>query len=167
MRRLSTWLIVALAGGALVAGCGSSGSSTVTSTQTTPAAASTTTGSTSTSSTPSSSASSSSGSKSTATSPTEAVKPPASTNPVGVPNSPGGAKAVASCKQAIHNVSAMSPAVKKKLEGICDKASGGSKAELEKVAHEECVAIVSATPLPAGVSKAKALAICSTPQGAT
>ncbi len=163
MRRITTWLIVAVAGTVLVAGCGSSGSSTTnTSTETTPATApsstaaqTTTTGaSTTTTAKPSTTSSGSSA-------------PSASNPPAEVPKSPGGAKAVASCKHAIATQAALPAAVKTKLENICNKAAGGSTAELEKVAHEECVTIVTATPLPAGVSRARALAICSTPAGTT
>jgi hypothetical protein len=135
MRTLTTWLIVTLAGTALVTGCGSSSTTTSGSQAPAPSTQSTGTGSAT--------------GTSTATSPAEQKK--------------SGAQAVASCKSAIHSESSIPASAKTKLEGICEKASGGSKEELQKVAHEECIALVDATPLPNGAAKQRALAICKAP----
>jgi hypothetical protein len=131
MRTLTTWLIVTLAGMALVAGCG--GKSTTTS-----------------SSQP---ATTSTGGGATGGGATGATEP----------QKVNGAQAVASCKKAIKGESSLSASAKAKLEAICNKASGGSRLELEKVAHEECVALVNATPLPNEAAKQRALAICKAP----
>ena len=126
MRTLTTWLIVTVAGMALVAGCG--GKSTTTS-----------------SSQPATSSSGSTG--------TGAVVPP----------KVNGAQVVSSCKHAIKSQTSISASAKSKLEHICEKASGGSKQALETVAHEECVALVDATPLPNEADRQRALSICKTP----
>ncbi len=136
MRTLTTWLIVTLAGTALVTGCGSS--STTTSGSQAPAPSTQSTGS-----------GLGHGDQHRHERQREQKK--------------SGAQAVASCKSAIHSESSIPASAKTKLEGICEKASGGSKEELQKVAHEECIALVDATPLPNGAAKQRALAICKAP----
>ena len=149
MRTLSTWFIFAVAATALMAGCGGK---------------STTTSSTPASSTPTSTSSSST---STAHPPTGGVSAGSS----GATSGPGtpaqqkvaGKHAVASCKSAIQAQTSIPASAKGKLEAICGKAAAGSREALEKVAHEECVALVSATPLPNEAAKQRALAICKAP----
>lgn len=130
--KLSTWLLVALAGGAFLAGCGSSSNST-SSSQSTPTAAATT------------------GSGAAPT-----------TAPAVTPLTPAQAKqAVATCKHSVQGQSAIPTSVKGTLEKTCQKAaSSGSAAALRQVAEEACVALVSASHLPAGVIKERALAAC-------
>jgi hypothetical protein len=108
VRRLSTWLVVALAGGAFVAGCGSSSNSTT-------------------------------DSMSAALSPAAA------------------AQAMARCKQLIVR-SALSTEAKSRLEEICGLASGNNPAPVG-----ECVELVHALHVPAGVAMERALAICRAP----
>ena len=149
MRTLSTWFIFAAAATALMAGCGGKSTST-----------SSTGGSSSSTSTPSSSTS-------TAHAPTGSVSPgPSGTSATGTiaqQQHAIGKHAVASCKSAIQAQTSIPASAKAKLEAICGKAATGSKEALEAVAHEECVALVSATPLPNAAAKQRALAICKAP----
>ena len=132
--KLSTWLLVALAGGAFVAGCGSSSSSTSSGQSTTTAA--TTSG---------------------ATTGSNAASLPAVT-----PLTPAQAKkAVASCKHSVQGESAIPKSAKGALEKTCEKAaSSGTAAALREVAEEACVDLVDASHLPAGVIRERALATC-------
>jgi hypothetical protein len=159
MQRLSTWLIVAVAGTALLVGCGSSSSDSTLSTKTTTAPAANAPATTTTSTAPAST-----GSSSTSTS-TPAPTSPAggSTGTASAPKAVNGQQAVTACKHAVQEETSIPASDRSKLEGICEKAGSGSKTDLQQVAHEECVAIVSVTPLPAGVPKQRALAICKTP----
>ena len=117
--KLSTWLLAALAGGALVAGCGSSS----TSTSTTQSGGSTPT--------------------STALTPAQAKQ------------------AAATCKQGIQKESAIPQGAKAKLEQTCEKVgSGGAEAALHQVAEEACVQLVSASHIPAGAARTRALSVC-------
>jgi hypothetical protein len=130
--RLSTWLAVALLGGVLVAGCGSSSStssSTSTSQSTTTAAASTTAGGT--------------------------------TVPA-VANSPAVQQAVAACKHGVQSASTLSSSAKAKIEGICDKAGKGDLNAAREAARELCVELVNSSPLPASSAKEQAIAACKT-----
>ncbi|HXW58069.1 MAG TPA: hypothetical protein VEJ23_01190 [Solirubrobacteraceae bacterium] len=137
MRTLSTWLILAVGTAALMAACGGT---------------------------------------STTTSRTEGSSSPAGpSGPVGgtaagatYPSTPAaqraaGKHAVASCKGAIHAQTSIAASAKAKLEAICGKAASGTRQALETVAHEECVALVNATPLPNAAAKQRALAICKVP----
>ncbi len=148
MRTLSTWFIFAVAATALMAGCGGKSTST-----------SSTGGSSSSSSTPSPSTS-------TTHAPTGSVSagPSGATSPGTVAQQHAAGKhAVASCKAAIHAQTSIPASAKAKLEAICGKAATGSREALESVAHEECVALVTATPLPNAAAKQRALAICKAP----
>jgi hypothetical protein len=133
--KLSTWLLVALAGGALLAGCGSSSSSTTSSSQSTPTAAATTGVTTGSS---------------------------AASTPAVTPLTPAQAKkAVSSCKHSVRAESAIPTSAKAPLEKTCEKAaSSGTAAALRDVAEEACVDLVNASHLPAGVIKERALATC-------
>jgi hypothetical protein len=128
--RLSAFLIVAVLGGAFVAGCGSSSTSssqsTSTAAPTSPAAAGTT--STSATSTPSGA------------------------------NSAAVQAAVAACKtfQAAPNLPAN---VKTKVEGVCNKAAGGDLEGARKATKEVCVEVINASPMPSA-AKEQALAAC-------
>jgi len=144
IRKLSTWLLIALAGGGFVAGCGSSSSST-SSSQTTstgvpasPAAAGT-----------------------TSTSPTTGTtSTPSPTATSGVPTSPVGvAQAVAVCKSVIQREPTLSASLKVKVEGICNKAASGNLAGARAAAKEVCAEVINASPIPAA-AKAQALAAC-------
>jgi len=158
MRTLTTWLVVALAGTALVAGCGGKSASTSnTSTVTTSSApgGSTSSGGTNGSNGSGGSTAAEGGTASGATG-------PGATGST-VTQAQEGAIAVSSCKKAIHAETSISSSAKAKLLVICEKAKSGSKADLEKVAHEECVALVEATPLPNAAAKQRALTICKAP----
>jgi len=90
-RQSSKWLVVVLASGVLVAGCGSSSST------------------------------SSSSTTSSSTSSTPAATKTASTSSTNSPSGPGVAQAVAACKSGVQKASTLSASVKAKIEGICDK----------------------------------------------
>jgi len=150
--KLSTWLVAALAGGAFLAGCGSSGNSTSTTTvQSTPTPAATSPATTSPASTsPASTAPATTSPGTTATTPAVTPLPPAQAK-----------RAVATCKQTVQSESAIPTSAKGKLEKTCEKAaSSGSAAALRKVAEEACVELITASHLPAGVIREKALATC-------
>ena len=136
---------VAMVCGALLTGCGSSGSTT--SNTSTPAAT------TAATSTPASSASASS----TPTTSTPSTSTPASAIPT-----PGTAAAVAEyaaiCKTIIEHTPTLSSSVKAKVEGICSKAAHGDVTGARQAAKEVCVEVINATPAPA--DKEKALAEC-------
>jgi hypothetical protein len=134
IRRLSACLVVAVLGGAFIAGCGSSSSST-SSSQTVTTAAPAAAGTTSTS------AAAISGSGS---------------------NSVEVQQAVAACKAAIHAAPTLTASTKTKLEGVCNKAASGDVAGARKVAREVCVEVVNASPVPSGPAKEQALASCKT-----
>jgi hypothetical protein len=138
-RRPSLLVAVSLCG-ALIAGCGSSGSSTTSgSTSTsTPAAAST----------PASTAS------------TSATTPTSSTSSTGSPSSNlSVAQYAAICKSIIEREPGLSASVKSKVESICNKAASGDLAGARAAAKEVCVEVINASPIPA-VAKQKALEGC-------
>jgi hypothetical protein len=144
IRRLSTWLVLALAATALAAGCGSSSkSSTTTATTSTPAAGNPGAGGT-TARTPTTAAG---GAGATGTVPKEAPKV-------------NGAVAVAQCKRAVQAQTTLSAEQRAKLEATCSHAATGSQAALEKIASEVCLALAKSAHLPAGVSREQALAVC-------
>jgi hypothetical protein len=149
MGKLYTWLVVAFAGGALVAGCGSS--ATTTSTQTAPAAAT---------STPAGAASTPTAAASTPAGGTTAPSSGA-TGKAAEPKPPALLSAAA-CKQAINAQSAISGSAKAKLEAVCQKAASGDTAALHKAAQEACVELVNASNVPVGAPRERALAICHT-----
>jgi hypothetical protein len=160
MRKLSTWLVIASAGGLLVAGCGSS--STTTSTA---APATATTAPTNATKAPAAAT----------TSPTNATKAPAATTnapatATGTTRAKPGPKTLqglAACKRAINAERALPASEKLKLEAVCDRFAGTTspttpsatgnviplsdavKACLERVSH-----------LPAGAARLRALAAC-------
>jgi hypothetical protein len=146
IRQGSTWLVVAFAG-VLIAGCGSSNSTS--SSSSTPAQVisvtqpATTTASTGT----------------TPTSPTST-----STNTPSVPTSipttaAGVAQAVAVCKSIIQREPTLSASLKAKVEGICNKAANGNLAGARAAGKEVCAEVINASPIPAA-AKAQALAAC-------
>lgn len=144
IRQLSKWLVVALAGGVLIAGCGSSSNSTSSSQSSSTPAPSSAAGGT-TSSTP-------------ATTGTTSTSSPTTTS--GVPTSPVGlAQAVAVCKSVIQREPTLSASLKAKVEGICNKAASGNLAGARAAAKEVCVEVINASPVPAA-AKAQALAAC-------
>jgi hypothetical protein len=128
--------------GVLVAGCGSSGSTTSGSTRTTTP----TVASTSTPSTP-------------APTPTTSVPPSSTSSSV----TPGSASAVAEyaavCKTIVESAPTLSASVKSKVEGICEKAAKGDRAGARAAAKEVCVEVISASPA-SGAAKEKALEGC-------
>jgi ABC-type phosphate transport system substrate-binding protein len=129
----SPLFVVALLCGVLVAGCGSSSSSTT--------SGSTTSGSTSTSAPASTS-------KSTSTTPNAAT-------------AAGVAQYVAACKSVIQHEPTLSADVKSKVEGICNKAADGDLEGARKAAKEVCIEVINASPIPAA-AKAQAVAACKT-----
>ncbi len=132
--KLSTWLVVALAGGALVAGCGSSTSGS----------------STSGSSTSGSSTSGSSTSTSSQTAPTAT-------------QGPTGQQAVELCKRSVQAQTLISASAKVKLEKACAKVATGGQAARQEIAKEACIELVNATHLPAGPARERALSVCKAP----
>ncbi len=133
---------VALACGALLAGCGSSGSNT-------------------------SSSSSAPKPTPTVTVPSTAASVPSKPTPTTSTSTaagvPGGAAAVAEyaaiCNRIVHSAPGLSSSVKAKVEGICAKAADGDAAGAKTAAKEVCTEIVEATPVAAAI-KEKALASC-------
>jgi hypothetical protein len=156
IRKLSTWLVVALAGGAFLAGCGSSSNSTSSSQTASPPA---TTSSAPAGTTSPSGTTSSAPARTTSTAATP-IPRGATTGP-GVPRNASPTQVVAACKQSIQAQPTISASAKTKLEGICAKA-GGDRAALHRVAQEVCVELVNASRVPAGASKERALAVCKT-----
>jgi hypothetical protein len=134
IRKLSMWLLVALVGGALLAGCGSSSSS---SSQTSSAPASTT------ATTPTTSTSSSDSDKG------------------GSSSTPTGATAVARCREGVKAAASLPASTRSKLEEICNKAGSGDPDAVRKAAREACVELINVSPLPDGAAKEKALASCN------
>jgi hypothetical protein len=137
IRRSSAWLAVSLIGGVLLAGCGSS-STTTSATTSAPTSA--------------------------ATTPTSAATTPSSTSTPTSPSIPTGAgvaQAVAICKSVIQREPQLSAAAKAKVEGICNKAASGDLAGARAAAKEVCVEVINASPIPAA-SKEQALAACKT-----
>ncbi len=155
MRKLSTWLVIASAGGLLVAGCGSSSTATTTSTAA-PAAA--TTGPTNATKAPATAT----------TSPTTATKAPATaTGATRAKPEPKALQGLAACKQAINAERTLPASAKLKLEAVCERFAGTTspttpsatgnviplsnamKACLERVSH-----------LPSGAARLRAVAAC-------
>jgi hypothetical protein len=135
-RKLCTWTVLAIFGGGLIAGCGSS-SSTTSSSQST-----------------SSPAAAGSAPTSTPTSPSGATTPGAG---VAVPNV---GAAVAACKRTIHSQSTLTAGAKSKLEAVCGKAAKGDTAAVHKAAQEVCEEVIRTSAVPAGSAREHALAAC-------
>jgi hypothetical protein len=136
---------------ALLVGCGgssnsssSSSSGSISATSSTPAT--TQTSSTATVTTPTSS---------TATTPTTSTG--TSTSPK---KSPGGAAGVASCRHGVQSLPHLKQSTKEKLEELCQKADSSDVNAKRKAAEEACEALVSASPLPSGEARDRALAAC-------
>jgi hypothetical protein len=138
-RGLSTLLVAAIAGGALVTGCGSSS----TSSNTTSSAAATSAGT----------SSAAAGTSSTgAASSTPAAGAAAS--------SPAIQAAVAACKQSIQAQPTLSASVKTKLSDICQKAANGDATGVKQATQQVCSEIVKASNIPAGPALDQAVAAC-------
>jgi hypothetical protein len=134
MRTLFTWLLIPLAAGVLLAGCGSSSSSSTSGS--TPSTTTTTTPSTTTTTTPS------------------------TTTATGTIKSSTAATAVESCKRGAKAIPTLSSSTRSKIEAICEKAGTGDVAATRVAAREVCEAIVKASPLPEGSAKQHAIARC-------
>jgi hypothetical protein len=147
MRKLSTWLVVGLAGGALVAGCGSSGTST-SSSQTTSTAVATT---------PTAAKTTPTAAKTTPT--TAKTTPSGATTGKGATDKASAKRAVAACKRGIEAQPTVSAGEKTKLEAICEKAASGDATARRKAVEEVCVGFVDAS-VPPGAYRERALAIC-------
>jgi hypothetical protein len=142
IRQHSTLLVLALAGGALLAGCGGSNStsSSNSTSVTQPASTVASTGTTSTSPT------------------TTATSTP--NIPTSIPTTAAGvAEAVAVCKSIIQREPTLSSSLKAKVEGICNKAAHGNLAAARAAGKEVCAEVINASPIPA-VAKSEALAAC-------
>jgi hypothetical protein len=114
------------------------------------------------------SSSSSSGSSSgvgSATSST-ATAPTSSTGTSTSPISPGGAAAVAACKQGVEKLPHLKQSTIERLEAICRKADSGDVNATRKAAVEACRELVNASPLPPGAARDRALAACDNAGGA-
>jgi hypothetical protein len=163
MRTLSTWVSVALAGAALLAGCGGSKSkSGTTSTAATSVPQATATGATSssagvhTNSTATTSATATTGAGTNATSPSAGATGR-------FPRFKGNLaertkQAVAFCKKRVREQ--QGPASSKaQLERLCEKAASTNPATIHEAARELCVAIVGSSGLT-GAAREQALARC-------
>jgi hypothetical protein len=150
IRQSTTWLVVALAGGALLAGCGSSNSTS--SSSSTPAQVISVTQ-------PATSGTSSTSPTTTAT--TKSAAPTSTPNiPTSIPTTAAGvAEAVAVCKSIIQREPTLSSSLKAKVEGICNKAAHGNLAAARAAGKEVCAEVINASPIPA-VAKSEALAAC-------
>jgi hypothetical protein len=135
-RRLTILLIAAIAGGALVTGCGSSSSSSTSNSTSTPTATSAGTSSTS------GGTSSSGGATS------------------GAAASPGGQAAVAACKSSFQAQPQLSADAKTKLSSLCDKAASGDAAAVKQATKDVCVQL-STDIAPAGAARDAAVAACN------
>jgi hypothetical protein len=131
-RSLTILLVAAIAGGALVTGCGSSSSSNSTS-STASTAASTSTGA---STTPSSGGASG-----------------------GAAATPAAQAAVAACKQSFNAQPTLSAAAKTKLVSLCDKAASGNQADIKAATHDVCVQLAQDIA-PAGAARDATIAAC-------
>jgi hypothetical protein len=139
-------LAVTLLCGALLAGCGSSNSSTTTSTAaTTPAKTSSAAATTPTTT------------KSTASTATKASTPTQPT--AGAAAGATAAEYATVCKSIITHEPTIESSLKSKLEGICSKAANGDLAGARTAAKQVCVEVIKSTPIPAA-DKEKALAAC-------
>jgi hypothetical protein len=149
LRKLCTWLVVAFAGGALVAGCGAS--STTTTTETSPAAAIPQVGATTA---PARAATSATGA------PTGSATAPSSLPTVAkAPAKPSAVQSAAACKQAIDAQPAISPSVKVAFESICERAAKGDPTAVRSAVRESCVALVDASHLTSA-ARERALVYC-------
>ena len=175
--RLSTWLVVALAGGALISGCGGSESTAsvktastgLSSTPTNTAGAPTrTTTLPSTATLPATAPASPTTTSSTRSTPLPTTTAPSTTGTKTVPkavlrppNKISGKQAVTVCKGAVHAQPTLSSSTKAKLEKSCEKAAAGGQSALDRVAHEVCLEIINTSGVPAGATRERALATCS------
>jgi hypothetical protein len=134
IRSRSSWLVGALACGALIAGCG---------------------GSSSTTSTPGSTAAS------TGTTPTNtsATTTPGKSTPSGLSGA-ALAQAVTICKNQIKAQTTLPAGAKTKLEGVCEDAAKGNRSAVKKAAREVCEEVVNGAKVPPGAAKEQALAAC-------
>jgi hypothetical protein len=85
-----------------------------------------------------------------------AATTPATTTPS---NSAAIARAVAACRAVISAAQNLSPALKSKAEGICNKAASGDLAGARKAARDVCAEVINAAPVAASV-KERARAQC-------
>jgi hypothetical protein len=122
--------------GALLAGCGSGGSSSSGKSSSTPAQSS---------STPAQSGS------------TAGSQPSSSATPAG---SPQIKEAVAQCKQIIQSQSKLPASAKTKLEGACEQAAKGNTNAVKLAAREVCEEVIKKSPVPNSSAKETALAAC-------
>lgn len=136
--RVSAYLVVAVVGGAFIAGCGGSSSSTPTgksvSTAATPPPAAAGTASTS-----------------------------ATTTPGGATSGAGALsvqQTAAICQEIVRAAPTLSAAAKAKVEGICAKAASGDLAGARQASKEVCAEVVNSTSMPPGPAKEQALAAC-------
>jgi hypothetical protein len=172
--RLSTWVIAALAGGALISGCGSSESTTASTRPTSTLTAGAPTRSTilpSTATLPSTAPASPSPTPSTTSTPLPAPAAPSATGTTGTKTAPkvipqpvekiSGTQAVSACKGAVHAQPTLSASIKAKLEKSCEKAAAGGQSALQRVAHEVCLEIINSSKVPAGALRERAVATCS------
>ncbi|TMM19689.1 MAG: hypothetical protein E6F96_02045 [Actinobacteria bacterium] len=132
MRKVSTCLVLALVGGALLAGCGSGSKSTSNSASSSTATVTT-------------------GSPSSGVSGTKGSSAAGSTHPL-TPK-----QIVEDCKRIVGAPSALTAAQKEKLLKSCAKAPTGPAAQHE-VIRELCLAVASRQPN--GASKERLLAVC-------
>lgn len=153
MRKLSTWLVVASAGGLLVGGCGSG---STTSTQTVPAAATT-------------SPTTATNGAAAATSPTTATKARAlGAGATHAKPEPKAQQGLAACKRTINAERTLPASAKRKLVAeLCERfartTSQTSPPETGRViplSNAARVCLERVSQLPAGAARLRALAAC-------
>jgi len=67
------------------------------------------------------------------------------------------------CARAIEKASRIAPSAKPHLVQVCEKAASPDQATRRQAAREACVELVTASQIPAGPSRKRALAICNAP----
>jgi hypothetical protein len=150
-RRLAL-LVLALLCSALIAGCGSSGSSTTSGSTATTTPVTTSTATTTSTTTPAATTSTTASTPATTST---------ATTPLSATEASGVKSYVAICKLIIAREPTLAASTKSKVEGICSKAAAGNLAGARAAAKEVCVEVLSAAPIPAAL-KAKDIASCKT-----
>jgi hypothetical protein len=135
IRRLSTLLLLAVAGTALLAGCGGKSSTGTTTVTTSPGAAT---------------------APGVATGPGAATSPGAATGDTGLTAQKQ--QYVAICQHAVEGMKALPAAQRAQLKSSCEKVGIG-KASKGQLAREVCLAQASRLPSPA--ARARAQKLCS------
>lgn len=160
----STWLVVVLAGGMLVTGCGSSSTLTTTTTAAAPTPTATTTAPkpaatvpSKITTTPTAHARTPTAHATTSTTSTASLQ----TTPVAKPA--GQQQIVTACThRSPSERSGLSSSLTAKLAKLCEKGTSGDAAAQHKILQEVCTELVDSSHIPAGAPSEQALAVCKT-----